>query len=359
MRPGEIAAVISRLLPAARVYVETRNGTVEPMGGRGRRIWVVSRSLCRFYSVALLPGAPRAGQLEALALEIKRFSPFDETGSHFHLGVGFAGIWLWDARATRTAADAVGLDISKLRVLPEPALVAPGDDEVRLVASADGVEAQRWSGRSLTASRWWADLPDDRSWLLFQRGASVPPDQVLLSVPSPIRMPWLQTAWTSTRGTPSFDLSQIDLRMAVAATAAFIIVAYGYVGAEWLHAAVSAGAVANEVAERAQAIEPILTARTRALENLSAIRTLRGLERFPSQLALMAAVAEALPHDKTKLTAWTFDRGQLEIDIAAPKPLDVVELVRSLERLDHFKSVAAERTGSGNTLRLRVAIEPL
>ena len=66
-----------------------------------------------------------------------------------------------------------------------------------------------------------------------------------------------------------------------------------------------------------------------------------------------------LPTDHAHLTAWIFDRGQLELDIASDRPLDVAGLVRSLENLDHFKSVAAERTGTDNSLRLRVTIEPL
>jgi hypothetical protein len=359
LRPGDVGQLILRLLPSARVYFETMTGVVQPTAGRGRRVWVVSRGLCRFYSVSHLPEASRSRQLAALTLEIKSLSPFAETGSHIHFGARTAGIWLWDMRATRDAASAIGVDIAGCRVLPETALEPPGEDGVRIAATLDGVEGQCWHDNALVASRWWADAPDSRSWLLFQRGASVSLDRLETTVPPPVHLPWLPSPWTTARGPRSLGLSQIDLRVAAAAAAALILVAYGYVGAEWLRAAVNVRAVEHEIAARSQEIEPTLAARTQALDNLAAIRLLQKLDDFPSQLSLMAAVAEALPRNNTRLTAWTYDRGQLELDIAAGQPVDVADLVRSLEHIEHLTGVAAERTGSNNTLRLRATIKPL
>ena len=73
----------------------------------------------------------------------------------------------------------------------------------------------------------------------------------------------------------------------------------------------------------------------------------------------MARVTEVLPPGKTRFTAWIYDRGQLELGIASDRPLDVVKLVRSLEGIEHFKGVAAERTGADNSLRLHVTLDPL
>jgi len=154
-------------------------------------------------------------------------------------------------------------------------------------------------------------------------------------------------------------LARVDIRLVAAAVAAAAMILYGYQGAQWLRVAREVAGVSDEIARRSQAIEPLLEARTRALDSQSAIRLLHDLDRFPTQLALMARVAEVLPPERTRLTAWVYDRGQLELGIAADQPLDVVKLVRSLEGIDHFKSVAAERTGAGNSLRLRVTLDPL
>ena len=137
------------------------------------------------------------------------------------------------------------------------------------------------------------------------------------------------------------------------------MIGYGYQAAQWLRVDRDVVRLTDEIAQRSQAVEPLLEARTRALNNQSAIGVLHELDRFPSQLALMARVTEVLPSDRTRFTAWVYDRGQLELGIAADRPLDVVKLVRALEGLDHFKSVAAERTGTDNSLRLHVTLDPL
>ncbi len=356
---GDVIALAARLSPAPRLFFETASGIEEPPPGRGRRYWVVARSLCRFFKVPLLPGASRGRQLDMLGLEVKRLSPFAETGWHLDLGADFAGIWLWDQGVTRAAATAVGLDIPRLRVVPEPAMLPPGDDEVRLIETLDGIEGQHWVAEHLVASRWWRDLPDDRAWLMFQRGASLAPDRLDRATPQPLRLPWLTRPWTTTRRPGSMDLARIDIRLVAASVAAAAMIVYGYQAAQWLRVSRDVAGLTDEIVRRSQAIEPLLEARTRALDNQSAIRVLHELDRFPSQLALMARVAEVLPRDRTRLTAWVYDRGQLELGIAADQPLDVVKLVRSLEGVDHFKSVAAERTGTNNSLRLRVTLDPL
>jgi hypothetical protein len=354
MMPG-FRGNTGRSAPAGRLYLETVGGVELPRAGRGRRYWIVSRGLCRFFRVPLLADAPRASQLDAIALDIRRLSPFAETGSHLHLGPGFAGLWLWDQRATQTAAAATGVDVSRLRVLPEPALRPAGEAGLRLVEGLDGVEGQYWTDRGLSASRWWPLPPDEREWLLFQRGAAAKPEEVTGTVPVPLRLGWVDRPWTRTRSGGVFDPSQIDLRLVAAGLAVVVLAGYGYQGARYLHARQAAAAQAGEIAARTAAIEPILNDRTRALDNLAAIGVLRELDRYPGQLALMARVAEALPQDGTRLDDWLYDRGQLELSIAGSRPLDVVRLVRALEGSGYFTAVAAERSGNNNTLRLHAS----
>lgn len=44
--------------------------------------------------------------------------------------------------------------------------------------------------------------------------------------------------------------------------------------------------------------------------------------------------------------------------VAADHPLDALYFVRSLEKIDGFKNVAAERAGGDNSLRIRLMVDP-
>lgn len=353
---SRFAALASRALPSSRIYIETSGGVQLPPPGRGRRYWIVSRGLCRFFRVELLGNIASASQRDAINLEIKRFSPFAETGSWIHLSNRFASVWLWDQAVTRAAGALVGVDVDRMRVVPEPAMLPRGDADARLIEGVDGYEGQYWSEGGLSASRWWPRCPDQRAWLLFQRGASVSPEAARLSLPAPLRLNWIERPWTRSRNTGSFDISRLDVRLLAASGVIAILLAYGYQGASYLHARLALAAQQHELAERANAIEPVLTARTQALGDLAAIEALRSLNPFPSQLAIMAQVAEMLPADGAHLDDWLYDRGQLELSIASDKPLDIVGLVRSLQASGTFKDVAAERTGNNNTLRLHASV---
>lgn len=352
------AALAARWRVPPRLYVQRVGGIEQPLGRRGRRYWIVSRGLCRFFKVPLLAGTAGAQQADAVTLQIKRLSPFEETGSHCHFGTDFVTLWLWDQRAVRSAAETVGVDLRRLPVLPEPALRPTAADGVRLVATVDGVEAQSWHNANLAASRWWPSPPDESAWMLFQRGAAVRPERMQAMVPSPVPLEWLHRPWTKSRVPGSFDLGRIDLRLAAAGIGAAVFIAYGYLGGEWLRLGHDAGRVETEIAARSRAVDPTLRARTEALEDEATIKRLRALDPFPQQLALMALVSGILPKNETHLTDWVYDKGQLEMTVAANHPLDALYFVRSLQRIDGFKDVVAESAGGDNSLVIRLAIEP-
>jgi len=340
-----------------RLYLHRADGVDDDVVGRGRRIWVVSRALCRFFKVPLLADASTIRQLEALRLQIERLSPFAETGSHYHVGSAAIGLWVWDARAVQEAADAADIDTRRLIVLPEAALQSPGEG-VRLIQCLDGFEGQCWENGDLLASRWWPSIPDGRNWALFQRGASVTPERITADPPETMPLPWLGKSWTNTPAEGWADIASLDLRFAVAGVCVALLVGYGYLGAEWLrlHSAVSD--LETKIAEASSHNRPITRARTVAIEDAAAVTRLRALDAYPGQLALMARVTNILPKNETHFTGWAYDRGQLEITLGASHPLDATFFVRALDRVPGFKNVSAERAGGDNTLRIRLTVEP-
>ena len=148
MSLASLPALTSRFAPRPRLYLQRAGEVEEPLVRRGRRHWAVSRRLCRFFKIPLLADASTARQLEALNLQIERLSPFAETGSHFHFGANSINLWLWDAQTVSDAANAIGVDLRRVSVLPESALQPIGDG-VRVIECLDGVEGQCWEqGRS-------------------------------------------------------------------------------------------------------------------------------------------------------------------------------------------------------------------
>jgi hypothetical protein len=353
---------MSSLMPwrsrVPRLYLHMKDGVREPLGGRGTRYWVVARELCRVFQVPLLPEATVRQQLDALALQIDRLSPFQVTGHHFHLGSEFVCLWLWDQGAAQSAAEALGVQIDRMTVLPETALRPSGHDGMRLIETLGGVEGQSWSNGNLAASRWWSAPPDTRSWMLFQRGASLPPDRITATIPAARELGWLDRPWTRMPSLVTRGLAGVDLRLVAAAVGVLFIAAYGYGGAEWLRVRLDTAQARAENAQLLSGADPLIDARTTALANESAIAKLRQLDRFPGQISLMARVAAVLPHNETHFVDWSFDRGQLQLTVAADHRLDAVYFVKSLEAVDGFKNVSAERASNDNSLRIRLQVAP-
>jgi len=357
MSRSAFPTLMSPFAPRPRLYLQRATEIEEPSVRRGRRYWLVSRSLCRFFKIPRLADASTGRELEALRLQIERLSSFAATGSHFHFGVNFISLWLWDARVVGDAADAMGVDLRRVPVFPESALQPPGEG-ARMIECLDGVEGQSWDQGTLVASRWWPTPPDSRNWVLFQRGAAVGPDRLTTNPPPAAALAWLARPWTNSPTDGWDQLANFDLRLAAAGVATVLLIGYGYLGAEWLRLAWDLNAVETRIAVHSAEVVPLVEARVAALDNAAVIRRLHEFDPYPSQLQLMTRVADILPKNDTHLTEWSYDRGQLQITVAADHPLDSVFFVRALERVDRFKAVSAERAGGDNSLRIRLTVEP-
>ena len=71
--------------------------------------------------------------------------------------------------------------IKATTVIPETVLrTLQITDTVLLIQCLDGVEGQIWQNNLLVGSRWWAQIPEPKEWINFQRIYSL---QVIDSVP--------------------------------------------------------------------------------------------------------------------------------------------------------------------------------
>jgi hypothetical protein len=353
--PGRIQSLVSR---RRQLYLLTSSATREEESGGGRRTLLISRKLCRVLWYPKTGTASAAKRMEMLKLQIERVSPFEQTGSHMDVGANSVTVWIWDQGAVEQAAARLGIKVSTLTVLPETALQPALVDGLRLIQTTEGYEAQRWVGGSLTASRYWPEPPGEREWTLFQRGASVTPQQMRALPPmAEPHQAWLAKPWTRSTGGVSIKLTGLNPRLFAVGVGALLLIALGYVGTELGHIGIDLYLMKSRVAQQTKAIEPQLEARNAALDNRSAILAMRKLDPYPSQSWMMARVSEIMPHNDAHVVEWDFERGQLQLKVTAGLPLDTRFFVHSLEGVVGFSNVTAERFGTNGVL-VRLTVEP-
>jgi hypothetical protein len=71
----------------------------------------------------------------------------------------------------------------------------------------------------------------------------------------------------------------------------------------------------------------------------------------------MSNVSDIMPQNDTHFTEWNYDRGKLQVGVAAGHRLDAIYFVKSLQNIKGFKSVEAERANDDNSLRIRLVVD--
>lgn len=316
----------------------------------------MSRGLCCYIHVDL--GRIHAAERDtALALEIGRLSPYANTGHIVAWCREGAMVWVWDQDAVGAKTAEVGLDVRRLRVIPEEMLIAPIDYGFRILALEDGYLGQAWGDGVLLDSRWWPNAPGPDRWLAFERGRGVPPEAQSAIGPEPLVPVLLERPWCRTSRGP---LARGDAeRLAVVAGAVVLSALAGWYGAQWYALDGLVQSAAAEVAQLEAESSQVLKAQRAATAALERLRVLTGLRPYPDQLQLMARVAESLPSNGAHLSRWSFERGQLDLTVAAPAALSSSFLVEALQRQNELVEVQTEPGTETNAVNLRMKVRPL
>jgi hypothetical protein len=334
-------------------FLQYHDRVERPASWFGRRYWIVSRGLCGF-RVFRFPNSGRADLKSFAAVKAREWAPYEEVGFHLHLNGDAVRIWVWDAARTRNAMREAGFRPGRLAVVPESAMRAPKSEGVHLIGCLDGVEGQVWSDGELRASRWWADTPSREQWLDFQLGAGV----VLRSAdgPPPVQaLAWRSRPWTSSGSGLGFGIERRGREAAVLA-AGLALAAFGYVGGSFIHTATALSAVEDRLRVAQRRSEPILTERFRALANLEYLSDFEKLNPYPPQLTLLARVAEKLPGNAARLTAWSFQDGDLQFTILSPVLPDILFYVKAYSGVEGFTNVTADRADTDRSMRIKLRL---
>jgi hypothetical protein len=339
--------------PYPRFFLQYRDRIERPATWRGRRYWVLSRSLCTF-RVFRLPDAERGRLKDFVALKVREWAPYTEVGYHLHLTQDTARVWAWDGARVRDGLVAMGTNSGRLAVRPEGALQAKAADGLRVVSCLEGVEGQFWSKGELQASRWWPEMPSRAHWLDFQRASGLVVDP-LTDAPAAEDPVWRSRPWTNSGPGSGFDVERHG-RGAFIAGAGLLLAAYGYFGGSLAHEAASLSAMEEHLRTAEQRAAPIIAERTRALANQEFLGGFESLNPYPPQLTVFARVAEKLPPNGSRITAWSYQDGELQFTVVSPVPPDILFYVKTYSSVEGFTDVTADRADSDRGLRIRLRL---
>ena len=332
-------------------FLQHRGGVERPTTWRERRIWVVSRANCRFRVFRLL-NAEWAKLRDFAALKAREWAPYDEVGFHLHLTEDGVRIWAWDGARVGEAINASGINRRWVTILPETALQEPPGEGLHLIECVEGYEAQFWADGELQASRWWADTPSREQWMEFQRAAGIPPvaDVSPREIPRSRRRPW-----TNSGEGVGFGVERRSRELALAA-AALLLAGYGYFGGFLASDTAALAELDGRLQQAERRSAPAVADRERAFANLEFLENHGKLNPFPPQFALFARVAEKLPPNGARLTAWSYQQGELQFTIFSPSAIDILFYVKTYAGVEGFTDVTATAGDNEQSLRVKLRL---
>ncbi len=310
---------------------------------------MLARALVHYKSFPL-EAIPKNQRVAALRMQIRQWNPYSAAGSCVVIEHDTAMVWLWDKGRVDAAITAAGLQPARVKVIPESLLAPQLNSGLRLLKTLDGVEAQVWKSNTLVASRWWPAPPSADEWLALQRDAGLVEH---LGLPAnPQSAPLLAEPWA--RVASLEDYRSLDTRVERLVYVLGIMVMGAATLWYGIHLVKSGAVVTAKKAELAalnDKAQPVIAARNEAQATLLRVQALLATDPYPSQLQLMAKVAEALPRNGTNVREWNYQTGKLKLLISVPDPATQSSgLVSALQTVGPFNNVRSAAGGDSKTL---------
>lgn len=322
-----------------RRFLQSTEKTETPQNRFGTLQWVLSRPMYRFqtFDLAQVPAKNRA---QALRLELSQWTPF--AGSDYYVGWHGqqASVWCWDADKAKQAVIEQGLKPQRVRILPETVLQTPIENGLTLSRCHEGYEGQLWREAQLERSRWWSKLPTQDEWLMFQRDAGLPPNEQQSQPPAPRVSPLNDQPWVNESGSAGNQEMRLE-RLVIALCMLLLLTPTLWYGFSLYKLQRSTAHLHGQQAQLQREVEPIIKARSQALDYLSRINSLLAIAPYPEQLTLMAKIAEVLPQDKSYIKDWDFQKGQLKITLTSTSDISATALIGVLQQAGPFSDVTA------------------
>jgi hypothetical protein len=332
-------------------YLQQREELITPKGKKGRREWVISRSLChyRLFSLSDIPNARRENVLQ---MKLQQWSPFAESGCHYVWQDDQVHVWIWDKQQQQNLQKEVGL--KTVQTLPETVLLpCLAQDGIQLLQCFEGFEGQIWKKGLLVGSRWWNQMPEPKQWVNFQRRHGLAATD---NVPPPIEEALLDRPWGKTkRSFTRFNVFHERIWVSLGAVIFTALLTWQTVSLLKLQQA--QGQVQTQINELNEDIAPILASRTQTLADKQQLDLLLGFNPHPTQLELITKVAEQLPLKEAKLVEWFFQNNELRFTVEAKK-IDPTFYVKLYQKIPLFKEVnATTKTGRYKAKQIMINVQ--
>lgn len=333
-------------------YLQSRHEVITPTGKRtGRREWIISRGLCH-YRLFVLTDIPTARRESVLQLKIKQWSPFQDSASYPVWQGGRVQVWVWDKQLQQQTFKEIGL--KKATILPETVLRARATtpDGIQLFECLEGVEGQIWQDGVLKGSRWWSQIPSVMEWVNFQRVHGLPASR---EVPPVLNQPLLERPWGRTK-TRFERLNLYQEPIGVILGAAVFITVLTWQAVDFWKWQQATKQLQEQSEELNDSVVPLLTARNQALADRRYAEQLLAFNPYPSQLEVMAQIAQQLPRRETRLLEWTYQMGELRFTLETSQ-LDPTFYVKTFQAHPWFNQVQVETGRRANQIMISMQLE--
>jgi hypothetical protein len=323
--------------------------------------WVLARPWYRFkrFDLKLVP---RASRTAALNLQLQQWTPFTRSGYYLAWDENCALVFCWDAERVEQLTAGQGLKPARVRVLPET-LLRPKHDAAgaRLLVSLQGYEGQIWADGQLNFSRCWQHIPSSNEWLGFQRDAGCLPETQQQDVPMAQNLPLIDEPWAKESSGGGFSIdSWRDEKLAYFALSLLLLPPTGWYASQLNQYRLSNDRLQAEYAALQQEAAPVADARGHALQALARVQQLQAIDPYPSQLELMAWIAEKLIREGDRLTEWNYQDGKLQITLTLAADIQSSStMVDALQLSGLFDNVHTQPGRTAKSITFEMDVLPL
>jgi hypothetical protein len=209
-----------------------------------------------------------------------------------------------------------------------------------------------WQQGILIASRWWLNVPNLLEWNNFLRARGF---AIVATVPEIVELPLLDKPWGKPRGRfAGTQLRQEKLWLLLGATLFILLFGWQFISVwKWQQSLTEIQAKIDALSTQTT---PILDARTQTLADKATAERLIGLNRYPSQLELIAQVAEKLPRNGAKLVEWFYQAGELRFTVES-SAIDPRFYVEAFQSVTIFHDVKSETNNNPNQIVMSMKLK--
>ncbi|MEO5629997.1 MAG: hypothetical protein ABIQ62_09545 [Thermomonas sp.] len=334
------------------LWLRSAEGLREVFDGGNGHAWIVAREFCAYTTLdaAAVPVRKRRGYA---GMAIARWAPFPDPDSWVEWVGDRAMVWAWSKSKVLETQDGTRIPPEPRRLVPESLHRGqPLDSGEELMAMDSGCEGRVWRSGVLTASRWWPEPPALEDWNQFRRGVGLPPAS---QMPGSITLPLSERPWTSTGfggisavvGRQRRVLGLLATGLCAAVLAALLVASLALKFSIWQ--------VDQDIQARAQALDKIIEARDRALQDRAAIEATLAMRPPAGQMQLLAEVSR-LMRGQWQLREWRMpDERNVDL-VASMANADPREIVTAWEGSGRFTDVTAEIGRSKNEVHIKAKV---